>query len=175
MFLNKGGQIKTRYKEEFFYHKGGDTLEGVAQSGSGGLFPGNIQGQVAWCSEQHGLFEDIPAHCRGLSYMASEGPFQPKALCDSVLLRHSHPLVHIQVYIQDRIISLQIYIKRVFFKLITFFKKYVYVYNSALKGLHLGLGEVGLGIKQKAFYLLCRDTFFSFSQVAISIVLILHL
>jgi len=41
MFLNKGGQIKTRYKEEFFYHKGGDTLEGVAQKRSGGSIPRN--------------------------------------------------------------------------------------------------------------------------------------
>ena len=27
--------------------------------------PGNIQGQVGQGSEQHGLVEDVPAHCRG--------------------------------------------------------------------------------------------------------------
>jgi len=45
---------------------GGETLEHVAQRGSGGPIPGNIQGQVGWCSEQPGLVEDVTAHCRGV-------------------------------------------------------------------------------------------------------------
>jgi len=31
---------------------------------SGGPIPGNIQGQVGWGSEQPGVVEDLPAHCR---------------------------------------------------------------------------------------------------------------
>jgi len=36
------------------------------QRGSGGPIPGNIQGQVGQGSEQPGLAEDDPAHCRGV-------------------------------------------------------------------------------------------------------------
>jgi len=43
---------------------GGETLEQIAQRGSGGPVPGNILGQVGWGSEQPGLVEDVPAHCR---------------------------------------------------------------------------------------------------------------
>jgi len=46
--------------------KCGETLEQVAQRGSGGPIPGNIQGQVGQASEQPGLVEDVPAHCRGV-------------------------------------------------------------------------------------------------------------
>jgi len=51
---------------KFFYNKGDETLEQIAQRSSGGPIPGNIQGQVGWRSEQPGLAEDIPAHCRGV-------------------------------------------------------------------------------------------------------------
>jgi len=47
------------------YHRAGEALAQVAQRGSGGPIPGNIQGQVGWGSEQPGLVEDVPAHCRG--------------------------------------------------------------------------------------------------------------
>jgi len=49
-----------------FYSEGGETLEWVAQRGSGGPIPGNIRGQVGQGSEQHSLVEDVPAHCRRL-------------------------------------------------------------------------------------------------------------
>ena len=55
----------TGYKEEIFYSEGDEALGRVAQRGSGGPIPGNIQGQVEWGSEQPGLVEDVPAHCRG--------------------------------------------------------------------------------------------------------------
>jgi len=45
------------------------TLERVAQRGSGGSIPRNIQGQVGWGSEQPDLAEDIPAHYRGVGPM----------------------------------------------------------------------------------------------------------
>ena len=48
------------------YNEGGETLEQVAQRGSGGPIPGDIQAQVGWGSEQHDLVKDIPAHCRGV-------------------------------------------------------------------------------------------------------------
>jgi len=47
-----------------FYSEGGETLEHVAQRGSGGPIPGNIPGQVGLGSEQPGLVENVPAHCR---------------------------------------------------------------------------------------------------------------
>ena len=47
-----------------FLSEGGETLEQVAQRGSGGPIPGNIQGQVGRGSDQPGLVEDTPAHCR---------------------------------------------------------------------------------------------------------------
>jgi len=46
------GRFRPRYKEEIFYHEGGETLEQVARRGSGGPIPGHIQGQVGWGSEQ---------------------------------------------------------------------------------------------------------------------------
>ena len=49
-----------------FYCKGSETLEQVAQRGSGGPIPGNAQGQVEQGSEQTGLVEEVPAHCRGV-------------------------------------------------------------------------------------------------------------
>jgi len=60
------GKIDIRYKEEIFYNGGGETLAQVAQRGSGGPVPGNVQGQVGWGSEQPGLVEDVPACCRGV-------------------------------------------------------------------------------------------------------------
>jgi len=53
-------------KEEIFYHEGGETLEQVAQRGGRCPIPGNVQGQIGGGSEQPGLVEDGPAHCRGL-------------------------------------------------------------------------------------------------------------
>ena len=44
---------------------GGETLAQVAQRGSGGSIPGNIQGQVGRDSEQPGLVEGIPALLQG--------------------------------------------------------------------------------------------------------------
>jgi len=49
-----------------FYNEGDETLEQVAQTGSGGPIPRNIQGQVGRGSEQPGLVDNIPAHCRGV-------------------------------------------------------------------------------------------------------------
>ena len=66
MPFRKGTQPTKAYKEEIFYHEGGETLEQVAQRGSGGPVSGNIQGQVGWGSEQAGLVEDVPTHCRGV-------------------------------------------------------------------------------------------------------------
>ena len=49
-----------------FYHEGGETEEQIAQRGSGDPITVNIQGQVGQGSEQCGLVEDVPAHCRGV-------------------------------------------------------------------------------------------------------------
>jgi len=43
-----------------------ETLAQVAQRGGGCPLPGNIQGQVGQGSEQPGLVEDGPAHCRAI-------------------------------------------------------------------------------------------------------------
>jgi len=58
--------IKTGYKAEIFCNEGGETLEQIAQRGSGGPIPGNVQGQAGQGSEQPGLVEDVPTHCRGV-------------------------------------------------------------------------------------------------------------
>ena len=84
--MAKRRQIQTGHKEEIFYHEGSKTLAQIAQRGNGGPIPGNIQGQVGWGSEQPGLVEDVPAHCRGLGQMTSKCPFQPKAFYDSMIL-----------------------------------------------------------------------------------------
>jgi len=44
----------------------GKTLEQVAERGSGGPIPGNIQDQVVQGSEQPDLVSGVPAHCRGV-------------------------------------------------------------------------------------------------------------
>jgi len=41
----------------------GETLEEIAQRGSGGPIPGNIQGQVGRSSEQPDLVEGVRAYC----------------------------------------------------------------------------------------------------------------
>jgi len=43
---------------------------------------GNVQGQVGQGSEQPGLVEDVPAHCRGLDYMTFKSPFQLQLFYD---------------------------------------------------------------------------------------------
>ena len=64
--LREGRFRLYRYQEGIFYDEGGETLKRVAQRGSGGPIPGNIQGQVGWGSEQPRLVEDVAAHYRGL-------------------------------------------------------------------------------------------------------------
>ena len=50
--------------EEVLYNEGCETLEQVAQRGSGGPIPGNIQDQVGQGSEQPDLVSGVPARCR---------------------------------------------------------------------------------------------------------------
>jgi len=64
-FKVKEGRIRLDIRKQFFYNEGGETLERVSQRGSGDPVPRNIQGQVGGGSEQPGLVEDVPAHCRG--------------------------------------------------------------------------------------------------------------
>jgi len=52
--------------KEIFYQEGGETMEQIAQRGSGVPVPGDIQGQAGRGSEQPGLVEDVPAYCRGV-------------------------------------------------------------------------------------------------------------
>jgi len=65
--------------EEILCNEGHEKLERVAQKGSGGPSPRNVQGQVGWGSEKPDLVEDVLADCRGLDQVMSKGPFQPKA------------------------------------------------------------------------------------------------
>jgi len=64
-FKLREGRFQLDVKEEIFYNEGGETLEQISQRDSGGLIPGNIQGQVGWASEQPVLVENVPFHCRG--------------------------------------------------------------------------------------------------------------
>jgi len=56
---------REREQNKSFHDKGGETLEQVAQSGSGCPIPRYIQDQVERVSEQPGLVANVPAHCRG--------------------------------------------------------------------------------------------------------------
>lgn len=55
--------MKHRYKEQFFYDGGGETLAQVAQRGGDCSIPGNVQDQIEQGSEQHFLVEK---HGRGV-------------------------------------------------------------------------------------------------------------
>jgi len=65
-FKLREGRFSLDIRKMVFYNEGGETLAQVAQRGSGGPIPGNTQGQIGWGSEQPGLVEDVPAHCRGI-------------------------------------------------------------------------------------------------------------
>ena len=54
------------FQEEFFYSKGGETLEEVAQRSCGCSIIESVQGQVGQGFEQPDLVEDVPAHSRGV-------------------------------------------------------------------------------------------------------------
>jgi len=58
-FLSVQIRFRLDTRKKFFCSKGGETLERVAQTGSGGPIPGNIQGQVGRGSKQPGLVEDV--------------------------------------------------------------------------------------------------------------------
>ena len=65
-FKLREGRFRLDIRKKSFYIEGGETLAQVAQRSGGSPVPGNIQGQIGWGSEQPGLVEDVPAHCRGL-------------------------------------------------------------------------------------------------------------
>jgi len=53
--------MQIRYRGEILHNEGGESgeaLEQVAQRSCGCPFPGSVQGQVGWSSEQPGLVED---------------------------------------------------------------------------------------------------------------------
>ena len=50
-----------------------ETLEEVAQRGGRRPIPGDVLGQLGRGSEQPGLVEDVPAHCRGVG---PDGPLK---------------------------------------------------------------------------------------------------
>lgn len=49
-------------------------------------FPGSIQGQAEWGSEQSGLEGGVPAQSRELALDHLNGHFQPKSFSDSMNL-----------------------------------------------------------------------------------------
>jgi len=65
-FKLREGRFRLDIRKKFFYDKGVETLELIARRSSGGPTPGNIQGQFGQRSEQPGLVEDVPTHCRGV-------------------------------------------------------------------------------------------------------------
>jgi len=62
----KKSRFRSDVKKKMFYYEDGETLEQLAQGGSGGPILGNIQGQVGRGSEQPGLVEHVPAHWKGV-------------------------------------------------------------------------------------------------------------
>ena len=69
-----------------FYSKGGEALAQVAWRGSGCPVLGDSQGRAGCGSGQPGLVVGDPAHSRGLKLNDHCGPFQPRLLCDSMIL-----------------------------------------------------------------------------------------
>ena len=65
-FKLREGRFRLDIRKTFFTVRGGETLEQVSQRGGTYPVPGNLQGQVGQGSEQPGLFEDVPSHCRGV-------------------------------------------------------------------------------------------------------------
>ena len=63
-FKLKEGGFRLDIRKMFFYDEGCETLQQVAQRGGRCPIPGNIQGQAGLGSEQPGLVEDVPTHCR---------------------------------------------------------------------------------------------------------------
>jgi len=53
-------------KQQHLPRKGCETLEQIAEKGSGGPIPRKIQGQVEQGSEQPDPAEDVPAHWSGV-------------------------------------------------------------------------------------------------------------
>jgi len=65
-FKLEEGRFRLDIRKTLFHNEGGEALAQVAQRGGGCPIPGNIQGQAGRGSEQPGLVEDVPAHCRGV-------------------------------------------------------------------------------------------------------------
>ena len=65
-FQTRKGEIQIGYEEEFFYSKGGEALEYVAQISGGCPILGDIVCQAEWGSEQPDLAVGVPVHCRGV-------------------------------------------------------------------------------------------------------------
>jgi len=46
-----------------------------------------MQPFIGWGSEQLGVAEDVPAHCKVLNKTTFKGPFQPKPFYESMIRR----------------------------------------------------------------------------------------
>lgn len=78
-------QNRLGIRKKFFIVEGGQALEHVVQRSSGCSFPGIVQSQAWWSSEQPGIMEGITAQGRGLEldYLLRSLPSH------SVILSHS--------------------------------------------------------------------------------------
>jgi len=65
-FKLKQSRFRLDIRNKILYNEGGETLERVAQRGTGGPIPGNIQDQVGQGSEQPDLVSGVPVHCEGV-------------------------------------------------------------------------------------------------------------